>query len=535
MHLKFNFCLITLLLVYYSVSSQDRITLMHYNLLYYGKHTDFCNTTNNELSGKQQHLKKILKYVQPDILTVNELDGNGSHPHENDAVHLLDHTLNVDGMTRYRKTPFNKTYLANTLFYNANKLKVHSWHSIPLYVGDYEKIFNAYTFFYNAADIAQTADTTFLTCFVIHLKAGIHDTDARHRGNEAEILTDYIENEMPDSGNYIICGDLNVYHNDEEAFQILTREGTAGQGFYDPVNLPGNWHDSENYKLYHTQSTHSEGSCFAGSGMDDRFDFILFSGSIMDSARSVKYVPDSYTTIGQDGEGYNASLNITSNEVVPKEIARALYHFSDHLPVKAQLEIDEEPAVELVFDSIFHQPANPLAGDSVRIYLQLTDTEGCISSVEILWGNQSQQLSRQSEMTLTGNFYSTSIKGSEELSTLYYQVEATDSSGEALLDSKERKVVFEKDTLAYINSDETLHIKISNPVEKQLALYLPENFSEDLLVSIVDLTGRTRLSQRYSGYCGNRLSIPVSFLQPGIYWIRIQHKSVLKMNKFIKL
>jgi len=535
MYLKFSVCLITLLLVYGSVSSQDRITLMHYNLLYYGKHTDFCDASNNALTGKQQHLKKILKYVQPDILTVNELDGNASLPHENDAVHLLDHTLNVDGVSRYRKTPFNKTYLANTVFYNANKLKFHSWHSIPLFVGDYEKMFNAYTFYYHAANIDQSTDTTFLTCFVVHLKSGNNDSDAMQRADEAEILTDYIDNEMPDSGNYIICGDLNVYGSDEKAFQILTKAGTAGQGFYDPLNLPGNWHNSEKYKLYHTQSTHTGGSCFSAGGMDDRFDFILLSGAIMDSAKSVKYVKESYTTIGQDGKGYNASLNTTTNEAVPKEIAEALYHFSDHLPVTVQLEIDGEPAITLLYDSIFHQPAKPLAEDSVTIYTQLTDTEGAISSVRLRWGNQSQHLSRQSEMMLTGNFYSTSIKGPEEPSAIYYQVEARDSSGEALLESKEKKIVFEKDTLANISFGETLNIKITNPVKEHLALHLPENFSEDLVVSIVDLTGRARLNQRYSGYCGKLLSIPVSFLQPGIYWIRIQHNGILKMNKFIKL
>jgi hypothetical protein len=269
--------------------------------------------------------------------------------------------------------------------------------------------------------------------------------------------------------------------------------------------------------------------------MDDRFDFILLSGAIMDSAKSVKYVRESYTTVGQDGNGYNASLNTTANEAVPKEIARALYNFSDHLPVTAQLEIDGEPASVLVYDSIFHQPVKPWAEDSVTIYAQLTDTEGAISSVRLHWGNQTQHLSRQSEMTLTGNFYSTSVEGPEEPSAIYYHVEARDSSGEALLESKEKKIVFEKDTVANISIGKTLNIKITNPVKEQLAVYLPENFSEELIVSIVDLTGRARLNQRYSGYCGKRLSIPVSFLQPGIYWIRIQHNDGHEMNKFIKL
>lgn len=533
MDLRYNICFLALLF-YYSGYSQSNITLMHYNLLYYGKNTSFCDASNNPVTDKQEYLKEILSYVRPDIFTVNELDGNGSDPLENDATHLLNHTLNVDGVDHYRKAPFPMAYIANTLFYNANRLKMYSCQSIPLHVGGHEKIFNAYTFYHNASHLSQSADTTFLTCFVLHLKSGNSDDDALQRANEAEILMDYIDNEMPDSGNYILCGDLNVYRSDEEAFQVLTGGGTAKSVFYDPVDQTGKWHDSKNYRLYHTQSTHTEGGCFAGGGMDDRFDFILLSDAIMDGAKGISYIPDTYETLGQDGNGFNSSLRISENESVPVEIARALYNFSDHLPVLLDLWIDEDPAVELLFDSIYHRPLDLFQGDSVWISAQLTDTEDQVSSVKLIWGKEPQHYTHQEAMRLSGNFYSSALKSPGEPCRVYYKVDAYDSSGTVVHTSGEREVLFSADTTTGLKDPGDMEFEISNPVKDEIDLSFTKNSTKDLVVMIVDVTGRLRFRKLYSRHYGKSLNIPVSFLQPGVYWIKVQGRNSVHINMFIK-
>ena len=534
MSLKYSAFLVIGLLAYSSVYPQDSITLMHYNLLYYGKNTAFCNASNNDVAEKQKHLKEILTYMNPDLFTVNELDGNGSVPFEYDATHLLDHTLNVNQVDHYRKAPFQPTYLANTLFYNANKLKMYSWQPIRFHLGDHEKIFNAYTFYYNARQLSESSDTTFLTCYVIHLKAGNSDSDALQRAHETEVLMGYIDNEMPDSGNYIICGDLNVYSSGEEAFQILTGSGTAKYVFYDPVDQSGNWHDREQSRLYHTQSTHIEGECFSGGGMDDRFDFILLSGSIMDNAKGISYIQDSYKTVGQDGKGFNSALRIKENESVPEEIARALYDFSDHLPVTIDLRIDEDPAVELSFDSMYHSPDDLLIGDSVRIYAQLTDTEDHVSSVKLVWGRESQHFTHQEKMNLSGNYYSSALKGPDEPSRIYYQVEACDSTDSVVHTSEEGEILFSADTTTWLTSSKHTDLKISNPVKDQIDLKFTTYPTEEFYIMIVDVTGKIKFRRLYSGFYAKRLSIPVSFLQPGIYWIKVQRRNSAQINMFIK-
>ncbi|MFW6020419.1 MAG: hypothetical protein ACOCPM_07545, partial [Bacteroidales bacterium] len=60
---------------------QDTLKLMQYNLLYYGKNTDFC--TQN-IDTKNQDLSRIVQHIKPDILGVNELDGEGAYPVDND-------------------------------------------------------------------------------------------------------------------------------------------------------------------------------------------------------------------------------------------------------------------------------------------------------------------------------------------------------------------------------------------------------------------------------------------------------------------
>ncbi|KXB08415.1 hypothetical protein AKJ55_01045 [candidate division MSBL1 archaeon SCGC-AAA382M17] len=502
--------------------------------MYYGKNTDFCDVSNNSVAERQSHLKKILNYVRPDIFTVNELDGNASEPIKNDATHLLDNTLNVNGITYYRKAPFQKTYLANTLFYNANKLRLYSYKPIPFYVGNHEKIFNAYTFYYNGRHLSQSLDTTFLTCFVIHLKSGNDDTDALQRANEAEILMDYIDNEMPNSGNYIICGDLNVYSSGERAFQILTKSCTTKSGFYDPVDQSGNWHNNEKYKLYHTQSTHLGDGCFSSGGMDDRFDFILLSNAIMGGVKGIRYIQDSYEILGQDGQGFNSLLRVKNNEAVPVRIAKALYNFSDHLPVKLSLRIDEDPAVELSFDSVYHRPMNPLLGDSIWVFAQLTDTERQVSSLKLIWGKESQHHPNQAEMKLSGNFYSSGLKSPGETFRIYYKVIACDSSGTVVYTSGEKEVVFEENTTAQINSVKNKDFKISNPVKNQLNLYFTGNLQDDLFIVIVGITGEVKFRKLYSGLYRRRLTIPVSFLPPGVYWIKVRCKNFVGINMFIK-
>ncbi len=345
--------------------SQDTIKVMQYNLLYYGKQTDFCTTTNNNVDKKNGYLKTIIQHIKPDIFSVNELDGDSEYPIIDDASYLLDNALNVDGVSYYRKADFPKVYLANTIFYNSNKLRLKE--SIPkqFTYGGVDKIFNVYKLYYNAEDLAMTEDTAFIYCLVAHLKAGSYPENQTQRDYETNYIMDYFES-IGEAGNFLILGDFNVYSPTESAFQNLINPDNSLYTFYDPADQIGEWSRNYDYRYYHTQSTHESGECYSGGGMDDRFDFILASNYVMSGIDHFEYITDSYKTIGQDGSNYNGSLNTSTNTSVPTNVAQALYNMSDHLPVYLELKVDQNRGEPLGFfdnikeavDVIYNNPAS---------------------------------------------------------------------------------------------------------------------------------------------------------------------------------
>ncbi len=331
---------ILLLTASYFSEANDTIKVMHYNLMYYGKNVYECTSLTNNIDDKNENLSEIIHYVKPDIFSVNELDGEGAYPVSDDATYLLENTLNVNGVSYYKKAEFPDIYLANTIFYNSNKLRLKDHFPLSFYYGGLQKIFNVYKFYFNADNLETTNDTAYIYCLVAHLKAGSYSDGETQRAYETSLIMDYFES-IGEEGNYLILGDFNVYTPTETAFQNLINPDNSLYKFNDPANQIGEWSSNYDYRYYHTQSTHYNGECFSGGGMDDRFDFILASEYIMDGTDHFTYISDSYRTIGQDGSSYNNSLNTSSNTAVPKTVAQALYNMSDHLPVYLELKVDQ--------------------------------------------------------------------------------------------------------------------------------------------------------------------------------------------------
>lgn len=310
--------------------SQDTIKVMHYNLLYYHKISSYCDESNNSSVLKDTCLKKIIKYVKPDIFTANEIN-----PVYATHQFILNSILNVEGVTHYRTGALSNlsgSDLSNGMFYNFDKLALLAQHNISTSVRD----INIYKFYYKAPDLPSTHDTAYLTCIVMHLKAG--NDYASQRAAQTSILMNYL-NSLNKKANYLLMGDFNIQTSDEQCYQNLINHANSNIRFYDPVNMPGNWNSNYSFKNYHTQSTHdtySEG-CHSTGGMDDRFDFILQSEYIKNGSDHIQYVNGSYKAFGQDGNHYNDSINDGTNNSAPAYIINALYNLSDHLPVVMKL------------------------------------------------------------------------------------------------------------------------------------------------------------------------------------------------------
>lgn len=350
--------LLLLSLSFSSLFAQDTLQLMHYNLLNYGNYWGDCTSSTNNVNTKNTHLKKIIRYVQPDIFTVNEISENTSY-HQM----ILDQVLNVEGETKYRKAVsfnFADSYIVNQLYYNSEKLALYEQDVV---IASYRDI-DVYKLYYKAGDLPQTKDTVFLCCFVAHLKAGDDASDQTARAGMVANAISYIRtHDLTD--NLLFMGDLNLYTSSEQAYVNLTYTYNGERYFYDPINREGSWNNNSSFKDVHTQSTHSGNTdCFSSGGLDDRFDFIMASSSILNGNEGIQMINGTYEALGNDGQHYNKSIiDAPVNTSAPSDIIDALYGMSDHLPVLAKLKVDAALGIDEASDNIVAiKFANPNTG-----------------------------------------------------------------------------------------------------------------------------------------------------------------------------
>ena len=334
---KYTLIILGLLLTSIGFSQTETIRMMQYNLLYYTEQgVSGCNSSTNNLNTKDAALRTIIDYVQPDILTVNEIGSNVSY-----ADRIVNNVLNTNGRYGYMHCPltnYSGGNIANMLFYNSAKLAFHS----HFYLTTVNRDINGYKMYYLTPNLTH-GDTIFTTFILMHLKAGTGSDNEQKRYSQVSRLMTYLENSGL-YGNICLSGDFNVYGASEDAYQHLIHYSNSLYKFYDPIDVEGEWNNSYNYRNVHTQSTHSDDNgCASSGGLDDRFDFILVSSPVYYGSRKVSCVTESYHAVGNDGNHFNKSINSPANQDVPTSVADALYNMSDHLPVIMDLTIDVSP------------------------------------------------------------------------------------------------------------------------------------------------------------------------------------------------
>jgi endonuclease/exonuclease/phosphatase family metal-dependent hydrolase len=336
----------------------DTLTIMHYNLLNYGNFTDYCTLYNNPPEAKTAHLKTIIDYYLPDILTVNEMSTNAFYQNK-----VLAEVLNVSGRTGYARaeaTNLAGSDIINMLYYRADKLGLERQQVIATSPRD----INAYRLFHR--QMAPAADTIFLWVITAHLKAGSSGADKLQRAEMAQAVVDFINNNNITDA-CMLTGDLNLQNAAEPAWQLLAASSNASAPLTDPTGMEGYWHSNADFASVHTQSTRiTSNGCAAGGGIDDRFDFVLVNPEMLQPDASVAYINDSYTTGGQDGLRFNGSVLDPPNYSAPQDVLQAIYQLSDHLPIMVKLVIEnpESPLPEtwsFTLTSRVHQVAVPMA------------------------------------------------------------------------------------------------------------------------------------------------------------------------------
>lgn len=178
-----------------------------------------------------------------------------------------------------------------------------------------------------------------------HYKASAGSSDQAQRLIEADFIRGHSDARLLEGASVIYAGDFNMRSSNEDAFQALIASG-PGQAF-DPIDELGTWNNNSSFAEWHTQSP-CENSCtggFASGGVDDRFDFQLVTGELLDN-EGMSYINGSYHTFGNNGSTYNNAINVGNTislngvtSFTTQTVLNALENATDHLPVVVDYQV----------------------------------------------------------------------------------------------------------------------------------------------------------------------------------------------------
>ncbi|HRH66107.1 MAG TPA: T9SS type A sorting domain-containing protein [Bacteroidia bacterium] len=364
-------CVVSSVLASAQVSS---VKIMTWNLLNWPS----VSASTQDSTNRCPDYRAVVSYEEPDILVTQENATTYS------TTWFLNSVMNANGPVYRQGVYIHGQDTNNGIFYKDSLFSFVSNIPIPTSLRDITQFTLVFL---------PTGDT--LRIYSVHLKASTGTSNEQQRASEVDALR-AVTDTLASGTDFIVCGDFNIYGAYENAYQKLLQNhaGTDGR-FYDPLNMSGTWNASY-YSNFHTQSTRLN-SLNGGSfgGMNDRFDMILMSRSVMDPT-GVYYQPGSLTPVGNDGLHFDQSINSGNNFAVPADVADALYYASDHLPVYAWFDIGPTSGVGELYAaindlSVFPNPMKDHAVISFQLNIaslvtfRIADISG-----KILWETNSE-------------------------------------------------------------------------------------------------------------------------------------------------
>lgn len=180
------------------------------------------------------------------------------------------------------------------------------------------------------------ANTSDIYVYSNHYKASTGTSNKNRRLIEATALRADAD-ALGEGTNIIYTGDFNIRSSSEDMYDVALLSPGNGQAF-DPLDAEGSWHDSPAFKSLHTQAPASNPpGGLIGSGVDDRFDFQLVTGELLDH-EGLSYIEGSYHTFGNNGT-HALNGSISSGTGASASILSMLEMASDHLPVVADYQV----------------------------------------------------------------------------------------------------------------------------------------------------------------------------------------------------
>jgi len=293
------------------------IRIVDYNIL---------NWPSFDIAGRYDDHQLLMDALDPDIIFVQEIES------QNGVNQYLQYCLNATVPGKYAADLFvNGPDTDSAIFYKVGVVDTVTHETIYTDV--------RWTMDYTVQLSGYDGSAGQLHIISTHLKAGSSSSDELVRLDQCGDIRAHMNN-YPAETNFIFGGDLNVYSSTDDGYQVLISSAADNDGrCFDPINQPGNWHDSYTFRFTHTQSPRvTSVSSYTGGGMDDRFDQMLISASLEDGS-GMDYVAGSYTAYGNDGYRLNGDINNPPNQIVSAAVADALFNASDHIPVYMELQV----------------------------------------------------------------------------------------------------------------------------------------------------------------------------------------------------
>jgi len=329
-----------------TVDKMDTLNVMAYNVLNYG---DGCQGSTTVLNG---YFKTIIQYTNPDLLSCEKMVSFPlpSALPANLADKIRDSVLNTVFPGRYDyATPTNVSGgdKMSVLFYNKQKLTFVKTETLLAYITD----FDLYKLYYNDPNIAVTHDTTFLYVLVNHTQSG---SSSSTRDMQVAQQIQSLKKKFAYFPNLIMMGDFNTHSSYEAGYQSIITSSDTTTKMSDPpfwpdqtVKYPAQWQDNaRGYAAFLTTTTREgisyPNACGTNGGAKSWFDHIFISPWLVSGVNYLKYIPNSYQTIGNDGNRLGADINSTTpgvNTSAPANVLNALFQFSDKYPITIKLRV----------------------------------------------------------------------------------------------------------------------------------------------------------------------------------------------------
>lgn len=470
----------------------DTSIIVSYNLL------NYPNASNNAQNiYRESNYKTSLTNMQPDILVAEEVNNPAG------GQRFLDSVLKKVNPNYAMGTIINNRIngeTENAVFYLATKFTFVS--NTPI-ITDLRDI--------NEFAMVHTNTGIPFSLFAVHLKASNTASDIDRRRLEIDSMRK-VTNLKPVGHNSIALGDFNIYTTTESGYQLVLQDQVTNDGeFYDPLTLSGLFNKVA-YAPYHTQSSRKDAYSDGGStgGCNDRFDLILNSQGIANTAGAMDYVPNSLTPYGNDGNHYNDSINSGTNTAVGNVIATALVHSSDHLPIMAKYRFEPSTlALQLIDFTCSYHNNRAVIEFSVA-------NESNISSYEIQYTYDLKTWNTFGNVTSNYSGFYKFSKSINLKNPIYLRLQATNQSGSEMY-SAIRKIEPENSIIVQL---------YPNPTRDEFTLELSD---EEAVVELLNSLG----SQIFRQNVQSKITqFSLSDLPKGVYFLRVNNTAIQKIVKW---